>query len=261
VTPVTEQDMQDPVSDYRAYVETNLPTLLADSQRLDADLKAGDLARAKTDWLPAHLDYERLGAAYGTFADYDAAINGSAGGQPQGTATASWTGFFRIEYGLWHGQSAAQLAPLGDKLVTEIQGLIKAFPGQSTDPNDLPLRTHEILENALQFQLTGIQDYGSGTTLDTLYANTQGTQQVLSTISALIQTRNPPLLGRIDQGIGVVQADLKADGAGPCGSACPMPTALSALTTAQRDKVDADLGQLLESLSLVPDLLEERTTA
>ena len=261
VAPVTEQDMETPVAEYRAYVQTNLPVLLAGAQKLDADLKAGDLAAAKADWLPAHLQYERLGAAYGTFADLDAAINGSAGGQPQGTATTSWTGFFRIEYGLWHGQSAAELAPLGDKLVTDVQALIKAFPGQTTDPNDLPLRTHEILENALQFQLTGIQDYGAGTTLDTLYANTQGTQQVLSTISSLIQTRDPGLLGRINQGIGTVQTDLKNVGAGPCGTSCPMPTALSALTTAQREKVDADLSQLLETLSLVPDLLEERTSA
>jgi len=261
VTPVTEQDMQDPVSNYRGYVQSNLPGLLAAAQLLDADLRAGDLAKAETDWLPAHLAYERLGAAYGTFADFDTEINGSAGGQPQGTATTSWTGFFRIEYGLWHGQSAARLAPLGDKLVTDVKALIKAFPGQTTDPNDLPLRTHEILENALQFQLTGIQDYGSGTTLDTLYANTQGTQEVLSTISSLIQERASGLLTRINSGIATVQADLRADGAGPCTDACPTPTPLGGLTSAQRDRVDADLSQLLENLSLVPDLLEERTTA
>jgi hypothetical protein len=40
-----------------------------------------------------------------------------------------------------------------------------------------------------------------------------------------------------------------------------MPDALGALTTAQRQKLDADLGELLESLSVVPDLLEERTSA
>jgi high-affinity iron transporter len=261
VAPVNEQDMELPVYEYRAYIETSLPALRTAAEKLDADLKAGNLAQAKVDWLPAHLDYERLGAAYGTFDNFDDEINGSASGQPQGTATTSWTGFFRIEYGLWHGQPAAELAPLGNTLVTDIEGLVKAFPGQTTPPTDLPLRTHEILENALQFQLTGIQDYGSGTTLDTLYANTQGTQAVLATISSLIQAGDPSLLPRINQGIATVQADLKADGAGPCTTACAMPTALGALSTEQRQKVDADLSQLLETLSLVPDLLEERTTA
>ena len=261
VAPVNEQDMELPVYEYRAYVETALPGLLTAAEKLDADLKAGNLAAAKTDWLPAHLAYERLGAAYGTFDDFDTEINGSASGQPDGTATPSWTGFFRIEYGLWHGQSAAVLAPLGDKLVSDIHGLVKAFPGQTTPATDLPLRTHEILENALQFQLTGIQDYGSGTTLDTLYANTQGTQAVLATISSLIQAGDPSLLTRINQGITTVQTDLKADGAGPCTTECATPTPLGRLTTVQRQKVDADLSELLETLSLVPDLLEERTTA
>ncbi len=258
VAPVTEQDMEAPVADYRAYVQTSLPGLLTAAQSLDADLRAGDLAKAETDWLPAHLAYERLGAAYGTFEDFDTEINGSASGQPQGTATTSWTGFFRIEYGLWHGQSAAELAPLGDQLVTDIKGLIKAFPGQTTDPNDLPLRTHEILENALQFQLTGIQDYGSGTTLDTLYANTQGTQQVLLPAIDMIQERNAGLLTQINSGIATVQANLRCWSLDLRNRLCPP---LGDLTTAQRDRVDADLSQLLETLSLVPDLLEERTTA
>ena len=263
VVPVTEQDMEQPVFDYRAYVQNSLPGLLTAAEKLDADLQAGNLSQAQADWLPAHLDYERLGAAYGTFDTFDAKINGSASGQPQGTATKGWTGFFRIEYGLWHGQSAAELAPLGDQLVTDIKGLIKAFPGQTTPASDLPLRTHEILENALQFQLTGIQDYGSGTTLDTLYANTQGTQEVLSTISSLIQRGDPGLLTRINQGLAALQADLKSVGAGPCStSTCATePTALNALSTAQRQRINGDLGQLLETLSLVPDLLEERTAA
>jgi len=261
VAPVTEQDMENPVYEYRGYVQQSLPALLAAAERLDADLTAGNLDRAKADWLPAHLDYERLGAAYGTFSDFDGEINGSASGLPDGTATKDWTGFFRIEYGLWHGQSAAVLGPLGDTLVKDIKGLIKAFPGETTPANDLPLRTHEILENALQFQLTGIEDYGSGTTLSTLYANTQGTRQVLSTIRDLIQQRDPGLLTQIDAGLATVQQDLTALGAGACTASCPMPDALAALTTAQRQKLDGDLGELLESLSVVPDLLEERTAA
>jgi high-affinity iron transporter len=262
VVPVTELDMQQPITDYRAYVQTALPGLLAAAEKLDADLRSGNLAQAEADWLPAHLDYERLGAAYGTFGTFDTEINGSASGQPQGTASKDWTGFFRIEYGLWHGGSAAGLVPYGDKLVSDIEGLIKAFPGQTTPPTDLPLRSHEILENALQFQLTGIQDYGSGTTLDTLYANTQGTQEVLSTVSSLIQRGDPALLKQIDQGLATVQADLKTVGAGPCTTTCAArSTALDALSTAQRQRIDGDLGRLLETLSLVPDLLEERTAA
>jgi high-affinity iron transporter len=259
--PVTDQDLQQPVSDYRAYVQQSLPVLLADSRRLDADLAAASLnasrlTTAKADWFTAHLDYEGLGAAYGTFGDFDGEIDGRATGLQNGVNDASWTGFHRIEYGLWHGQSAAQLRPLGDKLVADVQGLIKAFPAQTTDPNDLPLRSHEILENTLQFQLTGIADYGSGTALATASANLHGTQVVLGTLVSLMQPRDPQGLKTINTWIQTVAADLNA-AHNPDGSWL----ALNQLSTAQRQKINGDTGQLLEKLSEVPDLLEERSSA
>ncbi len=255
--PVTDQDLQQPVADYRAYVQQTLPVLLADSRKLAADLAAGNLAAAKADWLAAHLDYEGLGAAYGTFGDFDGQIDGLAAGLEDGVNDASWTGFHRIEYGLWHGQSAGLLKPLGDKLVADVQGLIKAFPTQETDPNDLPLRSHEILENTLQFQLTGIADYGSGTVLATAAANLHGTQVVLGTLVGLMQARDPQGLAAINTWIKTVAADLNAAHNPGDGSW----TAPSRLSTAQRQKINADLGRLLERLAVVPGLLEERSAA
>jgi iron uptake system EfeUOB component EfeO/EfeM len=256
VQPMPDLALGAPVAAYRAYVQRSLPVLLADTRQLNTDVQTGRLAAAKADWLTAHLDYERLGAAYNTFGDFDDAINGMANGLPLGTADPSWTGFFRIEYGLWHGQPDAELRPLTAGLVTEVQGLIADFPSEDTDPGDLPLRSHEILENALQFQLTGIADYGSGTTLATLYANTQGTQAVLATLTSLISSRDPQLLAAVDQGLATVQGDLTADRTADGGWLPP-----AQLPTAQRQKLDGDLGELLEQLSSVPNLLTGRTSA
>ena len=73
-----------------------------------------------------------------------------------------------------------------DHLVPDVTGLRKAFPKQDFDPSDLPLRTHEILENALQFELTGDTDEGSGTNLATADANLAGTKELLSVLRPLI---------------------------------------------------------------------------
>ncbi|GIH17977.1 EfeM/EfeO family lipoprotein [Rugosimonospora africana] len=273
VPPMPDLDLTGPVGAYRSSVERGLPPLLADATRLAADVAAGNLAAARTDWLPAHLDYERLGAAYNSFQDFDGAINGTADGLPDGVDDQSWTGLHRIEYGLWHGQPAAVLRPLTGRLVSDIKGLIEDLPSEDIDPGDLPLRTHEILENTLQFQVTGHDDYGSGTTLATAYANTQGTQAVLGTLTGLISARDPALLAAIDRGIATVQADLLACRVSDqSGSARLAPRhdpdqssgiwiAAGALPQARRQKVDADLGALLEQLDAVPNLLHERTSA
>ena len=256
IPPLPDLDLTGPVQAYRAYVDGGLPALLADSRRLDADTRAGDLVRARSDWLTAHLDYERLGAAYNSFGDFDGAIDGTADGLPLGTADPSWTGFHRIEYGLWHGQSAAGLSKLTHDLVSSVQGMIADFPSADIDPGDLPLRSHEILENALEFQLGGSSDYGSGTTLATLQANVQGTRAVLATLTGLITPRDPALLGRLDAGLTAVDRDLTADHS-PNGSWIPS----SALTLTQRQRLNGDLGGLLEQLATIPDLLQGRPSA
>jgi Dyp-type peroxidase family len=96
-------------------------------------------------------------------------------------SSAQWTGFYRLEYGLWHGQSARQLTPVANALATDARGLHAAWPSMQIDLLDMGLRTHEILENALQFQLTGHDDYGSGTTLAT-GANVAGTRELLTVL-------------------------------------------------------------------------------
>ena len=100
-----------------------------------------------------------------------------------------WTGFHRLEYGLWHGQSAGQLTGVANKLVADIRGLRASWPDQEIDLIDMGLRTHEILENALQFQLSGHDDYGSGTTLATTGANIDGTRELLTILHPLLAPR------------------------------------------------------------------------
>jgi len=256
LAPMPDLDLTAPVQAYRRYVQANLPGLLRDARTLATDVQRGDLGAARRDWLPAHLDYERLGAAYTSFQDFDGALDGTDDGLPGGVGDKDWTGFFRLEYGLWHRQSAAELKPIAAQLVDDVHGLITDFPSEEIDPADLPLRSHEILENALQFQLTGRDDYGSGTTLATVYANTQGTRAVLGTLRSLVGARDPGMLTAIDGGLGTVQGDLRAART-PGGGWTPV----TALPQRQRQKLDGDLGALLEQLALMPNLLQERTSA
>ena len=248
-------DLQTPVRAYTAWVESQLPKLLADSRTLDTDVASGNLAAAKQAWLTAHLDYERLGAAYNAFGDFDGEIDGTATGLPSGISDSSWMGFFATEYALWHGAPAAKVRTLTKSLVSNVAALQQDFPSEEVDPGDLPLRTHEILENALQFQLTGIADYGSGTTLATTYANTQGTAELLSILAPLIERSDPQLLASARKALSVLQQALSAD-----SNAAAWPP-VSSLSTPQRQRLDADLGQLLETLSGVPALLYPRTNA
>ncbi|WP_405975822.1 FTR1 family protein [Streptomyces sp. NBC_00988] len=255
VVPVSENDLAAPLKAYKVYVDQGLATLITQTRQLSDDITGNHLAKARTDWLTAHRTYSSLGAAYGTFEDFDQKINGRADGLAGGDQNKDFAGFHRIEYGLWHGQSAAELKVPAQQLAVEVVGLKKAFPTQDFDPGDLPLRAHEILENALQFELTGDTDEGSGTNLATVDSNLAGTRELLTVLKPLLTKESPKLLPGVDADIARLQKLL--DSAHQGGSWTPVEQ----LDETAKTRLDGATGQLLEDLAPVPDLLEIRKSA
>ena len=245
VLPVTSNDLYAPARAYGGYVTAGLDRLIARTATLSAAVDDGDLHAARTAWTPAHLAYERLGAAYGTFGDFDGAINGGTAGLPGGTHDSGFTGFHRLEYGLWHGESASSLRKVADRLDHDVKALKSDFPHQRMDPADLPLRAHEILENTLQFQLTGRADQGSGTTLQTAAANVEGTREVLGVLRPLLRPRYPAL-PQVDTWLDRMDAQLKGR------------SSVDDLSAAQRERLNGTAGQLLELLAPVATIAEPR---
>ena len=252
--PVTQQELIPPTLAYQKWIQARTVELARGTDVLRAAVDRGDLAAARAAWLPAHLVYERMGAAYGTFGDADAEINGTTAGLSGGVRDPGFAGFHRIEYGLWHGESASGLRGPADRLAEAVHALRDSWPGQRMDPADVGLRAHEILENTVQFELTGRTDYGSGTNLATARANLDGTRVLLGFLRPLLKTRATGLPG-IDSWMSRAQRTLDAfdhDGRW---------TPLVRLTRAQREKVDADLSELVERLADVAALTDVRRTA
>ncbi|GCB53171.1 EfeM/EfeO family lipoprotein [Streptomyces sp. NL15-2K] len=252
--PVSQQDLIPPTLAYQKWIQARTVELVEKTDVLRHAVDRGDLATARAAWLPAHLVYERMGAAYGTFGDADAEINGTTAGLSGGVDDADFAGFHRVEYGLWHGESASSLRSPADRLAKAVHTLRDSWPGQRMDPADVGLRAHEILENALQFEMTGRTDYGSGTNLATARANLDGTRVLLGYLRPLLKTRDSGLAG-LDSWMDRTQHTLDAfdhDGRW---------TPLSQLTRGQREKANADVGELVERLADVAALMDVRRTA
>jgi iron uptake system component EfeO len=253
--PVTDDDLLTSASEYHKYVTGGLVTLLSQVNTLNGAIQGaiqgGNLSAARSAWLPAHLTYERLGAAYDSFGDYDGEIDGRADGLVGGVDSPAWTGFYRLEYGLWHGQSAATLKKYSNRLVNDVKALQKSWPSTQIDLLNMGLRTHEILENALQFQVSGHDDYGSGTTLATTGANITGTKVLLTELHPVLAPRYPGLpavytwLNRLQKLIDVTRTSHGW-------------TAVTKLPTSTRQDIDAAASQSLVELAPIADITEPR---
>ena len=249
VSAVTTNDLIPAVKAYQSYVVGELPKLVALAQKLNRDIRANSLPTARRDWLPAHLEYERLGAAYGAFGDADRAINGTTAGLAGGVSDPRFTGFHRLEYGLWHGQGASELTPISVRLDKDLVNLTRSFASARIEPLDIGIRAHEITENALQFELTGQTNYGSDSSLATVEANLTGTRVVLGILRDVIAPRYPALTEATSQ-LAKSSKDVAAlDTRG-----------LAELSTAQRERVDSDVSELSELLAPIASICEPRRT-
>jgi high-affinity iron transporter len=252
VKPVTVSDLTPPNKLYQGYAAGQLAGLATTVTAIQADLRRGDIAQAKKDWLTAQLDWERVGASYDSFGDLGLAVDGLPDGLPNGVNDKGFTGLHRLEYGLWHGQPAAQLVPVADTLAKNVATVQKDLTSDDLtgDPTQLPLRAHEIIEDALRDHLSAIDDEGAGAAYAMTYADTQVDKVVLGYLANLVDERKPGLVATADSQLAALQSALLATKAGGQWQS------LTAVSLEQRQQVNAATGALLETLASVPDLLE-----
>jgi len=194
VKPVTVRELTGPNRAYQAYAAGQLAALAGAVTAIQADLRHGDLAAARRDWLAAQLAWERVGASYDSFGADGTAVDGLPGGLPDGVHDQAFTGLHRLEYGL--------------------------------------------------------DDQGGGAAYPQTHADLQVTRVVLGELAPLINARAPKLLPAARPQMDAVAQALLATRA---GGQWQSPRSAPLLV---RQRVDAALGALLETLAQVPDLLE-----
>ena len=242
-----------PARAYRSYVTAGLGTLAGQVGVLAADIRAGRLATARSAWLAAHLSYARLAGAYAAFGNYDAQIDGLPDGLPGGVTDSAFTGFYRLEYGLWHGQRASQLAGPAAALDSAVRALDAFWPSMQLPLTGFAQAPQRTLEDAAQFQLTGQDDFGSGTTLAAAAASIGAVQELLAALHPVLVPRDPALASASAALAHLEALVTAADHGGSW-------TAASKLGTAQRQQMDAAAGQALEDLASVAAIAGPRRT-
>jgi high-affinity iron transporter len=252
VKPVTVNDLTPPNKLYQGYAVAQLTDLATAVTLIQADLRHNKIPQAKKDWLTAQLDWERVGASYDSFGDLGLAVDGFPDGLPNGVNDTGFTGLHRLEYGLWHGQPATELLPVADTLATNVATVQKNLTSDDLtgDPTQLPIRAHEIIEDALRDHLSAIDDEGAGAAYAMTWADTQVDRTVLGYLANLINERQPGLVATADSQLATLDTALLAT------QANGQWQSLTQVTLAQRQRVNAATGALLETLATVPDLLE-----
>jgi high-affinity iron transporter len=255
VIPVQPDELVGPLRTYRSYVAGKLATLATQVATLQSAVDGGSLAAAESDWLTAHLTWLSIGqddGAYGAFGDLGRQIDGTAAGLVGGVASPEFTGFHKVELDLWTRDDLRAAQIDASELVALVTTLSRlqlsaTLPATKLGLTNWTLRPHEVLEDALRDSLTGDDDYGSHTDLDSIAADVSVTRYLLGVLAPLLQPRAPQLVGAARQELTYLDAVIS--------SSADDGVAIAALPRLERERVDAATDGALETLSRVPDLL------
>jgi iron uptake system EfeUOB component EfeO/EfeM len=245
------------LDEYRGYVAGKLSTLRSQLATLSAAIGSGNLAKAQSAWLSAHLTWLDIGqddGAYGCFGALGGKIDGLAAGHPLGTGDPGFTGFHRIEFDLWTKRNLPAAATDAATLQHLVGQLLKVplstyLPATATGIGNWLLRPHEVLEDALRDSLSADDDYGSDTDLASITADVAAVRKLLTELEPGLVRVAPHLVGDARAELAALISAINATHANNAR------VSIEDLSIRQRQQIDADAGAALETLALIPDLL------
>jgi FTR1 family protein len=190
---------------YASYVTAQSKTLVAVTEKFVAAVKAGDVAGAKAQFAAARAPYETIEPVAESFGnldpEIDARVNDVAKGDP-------WTGFHKIEQGLWVKKSTKGLEPIADKLLADVKRLQTKTTGLTYQPEELANGANGLLDEVSSSKITGEEDRYSHTDLSDFQANVEGSETAFGLLAPSLKKTDATLATTIASRFDAVNAEL-----------------------------------------------------
>ena len=194
-------DMSKETAEYKAWVQTQIDSLLTDTQKFVALLEAGKLEEAKALYPKVRMYYERSEPIAESFGDLDPRIdNREADLEPNEV----WTGFHAIEKILWTQNTTKGTEKLGKQLIADVKELHAKIPTAEVTGDLMVQGSVDLLNEVSTSKITGEEEIFSHTDLYDFKANIEGAEKIFAILKPKIQAKNPALVTELEQKFGAV---------------------------------------------------------
>jgi iron uptake system component EfeO len=187
-----------PIAAYKIWVGDEIEQLLAETQKFVDAIKAGDLSKARALYAPARAPYERVEPIAELFSDLDKRIDVRADEFEKKEADPKFSGYHRLEYGLFSQGSSEGLAPIADQLMADLRELQSRVRGLTVPPEKVVGGASALIEEVARTKISGEEDRYSRTDLWDFKANVEGAGKIHELLRPLSMKENPKLVARID---------------------------------------------------------------
>lgn len=207
---VTLRKFLGPLAEYRVYLVMQGNAAVKDAQALQAAIALGDLDGARTAWKAARLPYRRIEPLAARISDMANAIDPLATYLEGRESDPAFTGYHRIEYGLFHDNSTDGLAPVADRLVADLQALTTRIKSMQIDPQLLAALPGDASTQIAEAFLPHGQNLYAQNDLEDLAASTDGIAKLVGLIRPILVGVDGTLDGELAADLDRIQTALSA---------------------------------------------------
>jgi iron uptake system component EfeO len=205
-TGATDTRLTQAVTDYRAYIATQVDDTLAKSQKFAASVKKGDIAGAKALYAPSRLGWESIEPVAEAFGDIDPKVDLREKDLEKGQ---EWSGWHRLEKALWVKGSAKGEEKYADQLIKDLQDLKAKVPSAVITPTSMANGAKELLDEVATGKVTGEEEAFSHTDLVDFKGNVDGAQKVFELLKPVVQEKDADLSKTLDEEFAKIEVLLK----------------------------------------------------
>ncbi len=206
--PATTLDLAEPIAQYKLYVLGEVQALVRATRSFVEAIKAGDLARARSLYAPTRTHYERIEPIAELFSDLDKSIDARADDYDGAEQDPAFTGFHRLEYGLFAKGSTDGLVPIAERLLSDVQDLELRIRDLVLPPDKVVGGAAVLIEEVAATKISGEEDRYSHTDLWDFNANVEGARKIVELFTPALRARDAALLARIEANFAQVAAIL-----------------------------------------------------
>ena len=189
-------DLSAETAAYKTWVEGQIDSMLADTQKFVDALKAGKLDEAKKLYAPTRMYFERSEPIAESFGDLDPRIDNREADLEK---DEKWTGFHPIEKILWTQNTTKGTEALADQLIKDIKELRAKIPTAEVTGELMVQGAVDLLNEVSTGKITGEEEIFSHTDLYDFKANIEGAEKIFELFTPKLQAKNPELVATLTE--------------------------------------------------------------
>ncbi|GEL05767.1 EfeM/EfeO family lipoprotein [Rummeliibacillus sp. G93] len=194
-TTTSSTNLQKEVDAYKKFALGQMDHFIVETDKFVKAVKAGDIKKAKEIYPVARMYFERSEPIAESFGDLDPRIDARlADLKEEGQGVEDWTGYHKIEYGLWKENKTKGYEKTADQLLADSKELRARVETVEVTPDTMLTGAVDLLNEVSTSKITGEEEIYSHTDLYDFKANVEGAEKIFTILKDQIENKDPKLV-------------------------------------------------------------------